>query len=436
MANEVRPVGVGCNLRCDYCYEFDMRNEQAVHRYDREKVLAAIAKLGPGPDQFFSLFGGEPMLLAFHHFEELLKIAFERWGHSGLQTNGSLITEKYIDIFTKYKTHVGISLDGPDELNDSRWAGNLEATRKATAQTLWAIDELAKRSKESPDKKHLMPSIIVTLHAGNMAKDKFPKLVEWFKHLNDIGIESVNLHVMEMDGYAGKWAMDPDELSDRLIDLWNLHDSFKTLKFLKFVEILKLLQGDDNVVCVWHTCDPWNTSAVQGIENDGSPSHCSRTNKDGKNWLPAEGFGSKGQHNTVKFYTSARAHERQMALYVTPQEVGGCKDCDYWMMCFGQCPGTGENNDWRERTTYCSLFKKLFAEGAKRLRAVGIEPLPDWAFRKDIEARMYEHWVAGNTVSTGAMVKEIRDFAQQYKVPLKHVKAVAGGYHGDHTDAA
>jgi uncharacterized protein len=428
MANEVRPVGVGCNLRCDYCYEFPLREEQAVHRYDREKVLAAIDKLGAGPDQFFSLFGGEPMILAFHHFEELLSIAHTRWGHSGLQTNGSLITEKYIDLFTKYKTHVGISLDGPDELNDSRWAGNLEATRKATAQTLWAIDTLAARSKEK-DHAHLLPSIIVTLHSGNCSKEHFPKLVEWFKHLNDIGIRSVNLHVMEMDAHAGKWAMDPDELSDRLIDLWNLHDTFKTLKFLKFVEVLKLLQGDDDVVCVWHTCDPWNTSAVQGIENDGAPSHCSRTNKDGKNWLPAEGFGAKGQHNTVKFYTSARSHERQMALYVTPQEVGGCKDCEYWMMCYGQCPGTGENNDWRERTTYCSLFKKLFAEGAKRLRAVGVQPLPDWQHRKELEAKMYDYWIREQTVTTGALVREMKEYAK------KGMHPVANGWHGDHTDA-
>lgn len=423
MAIEVRPVGVGCNLRCDYCYEFDMRNEQAVYRYDREKVLAAIDKLGP--EESWSLFGGEPMILAFHHFEELLQLCHKRWGKSGLQTNGSLITEKYIDLFTKYKSHVGISLDGPGELNDSRWAGNLEATRKATAQTLWAIDTLAERAKKHP---HLMPSIIVTLHSGNCSKDKFPTLVEWFKHLDAIGITSVNLHVMEMDAHAGKWAMDPEELGDRLIDLWNLE--LNQLKFLKFEEILKLLQGDDKVVCVWHTCDPWNTAAVQGIEHDGAPSHCSRTNKDGKNWLPAEGFGEKGKHATVTFYTSARSHERQMALYVTPQEVGGCKDCEYWLMCFGQCPGTGENNDWRERTTYCSLFKRLFAEGARRLHAVGFKPLPDWKYRKQLEQNMYDAWIAGRSPTTGQLVREMQDYAKKGMVPV-----CGGGYHGDHNDS-
>lgn len=423
MAIEVRPVGVTCNLRCDYCYEQPMRDEQAVFRYDREKVLAAIAKLGP--NDYFSLFGGEPMVLAFDQFEELLRLAFERWGKSGLQTNGSLITDRHIELFAKYKTQVGISLDGPDDLNDSRWAGTLDATRQQTAQTLWAIDALIARSATQSG---LLPSLIVTLHAGNCAPDKFPRLVEWFRALDKKGIKSVNLHVMEMDAKAGKWYLPPDELADRLIDLWNVQDEFINLRFLKFEEVLKLLRGDDNVVCVWHACDPWNTAAVQGIEHDGAPSHCSRTNKDGKNWLPAEGFGEKAHHATVKFYTSAQSHERQLALYVTPQEYGGCKDCEYWLMCLGQCPGTGDDGDWRRRTNYCGTFKRLFAEGAKRLLAVGIKPLPGWSHRKELERRMYDMWTKQQSPHLGQLMKEVADYAKKGMVPVN------GGYHGDHND--
>jgi uncharacterized protein len=231
-----------------------------------------------------------------------------------------------------------------------------------------------------------------------------------------------------MDSKASKWYMTPDDVADRLIDLWNLQDELDTLKFLKFEEIMKLLQGKDDVVCVWHACDPWNTSAVQGIEHDGAPSHCSRTNKDGKNWLPAEGFGHKGAHATVQFYTSARSFERQMALYVTPQEVGGCKDCEYWLMCLGHCPGTGEGGDWRMRTNYCQTFKRLFAEGTKRLKAVGVKPLPEWKNRHDMERRMYELWTREQAPRLGAVIQEVTEYAKKGMVP------VPGGYHGDHSD--
>src|SRR5690349_19759983 len=99
MSIEVRPVGVTCNLRCKYCYEAPMREEQAVHRYNPEAVKAAIAKLGP--HDFFSLFGGEALLIPLPQVEELLKLSFDKHGQSGIQTNGSLITEKHIEVFHK-----------------------------------------------------------------------------------------------------------------------------------------------------------------------------------------------------------------------------------------------------------------------------------------------------------------------------------------------
>jgi uncharacterized protein len=400
-----------------------MRDAVPVHRYDREKVLAAVAQLGP--DEYFSLFGGEPMLLAFPHFEELLQIAFTRFGKSGVQTNGSLITEAHLDLFTKYHTQVGISVDGPGALNDVRWAGTLNATRQQTARTITAIRQLATRAKEH---SYLMPSLIVTLHRGNCSDEHFPALCDWFRELDALGIYSVNLHVMELDGTAGEWDLGAEVIADRLLDLWRLQDELPTLKFLKFTEMLKLLQGDDHVVCVWHACDPWNTAAVQGIEHDGAPSHCSRTNKDGINWLPAEGFGAAARHATVKTYQSHQSHERQLALAVTPQDVGGCQGCEYWLLCLGQCPGTGEDNDWRRRTTYCATFKRLFAEGARRLRAVGVTPFPDWPRRPALERRMYELWANQQSPQLGAIISEMDEYAKKGMVP------VPGGYHGDHND--
>src|SRR3954469_6447285 len=100
MSTEVLPVGVTCNLRCNYCYEENLREVNPSEKYDREAVLASIAKLTDP----FSLFGGEPLILHKTHLEELLKIAFERWGYSGVQTNGALITDEHIELFRKYNT--------------------------------------------------------------------------------------------------------------------------------------------------------------------------------------------------------------------------------------------------------------------------------------------------------------------------------------------
>lgn len=415
MSVEVLPVGISCNLRCDYCYEQNQRDVNPAQRYDREAVLSILDKL---PDKW-SLFGGEALILPLPQIEELLKRGYDKWGQTGIQTNGVLITEAHIELFRKYKTGIGISLDGPDELNDSRWAGTLDATRKQTARTHWAIRRLCEEAKKTP---HLLPSIIVTLHAGNCSQDRFPKFVEWIRQLDAMGIKSVNPHVMELDAKAHTLYLSQNELADRLIDLWALQDSLETLRFTKFTEVLKLLQGDDSVACNWKACDALNTSAVQAVKNDGTPTVCSRTFKGEQTWLPAEGSGFSAP---LIEHPGTRMFVRQLALYVTPQEVGGCKDCEYWMMCQGNCPGEGEQGDWRMRSHYCQTFKRLFEEGARRLRLVGVKPVCDWTHRKHLEELMYQSWVRGSGRSFGEIAKEYKECTAKGMIP------VPNGYHGD-----
>ena len=429
MSIEIRPVGVTCNLRCRYCYEENMREVTPTSRYNREAVLEAASKL----TDHFSLFGGEPLLIPLKDVDELLTLACTRFGWSGVQTNGNLITDKHIEVFERCKTQVGISIDGPDELNDIRWAGTEEATRKATARSMWAIRTLAEKAKTNP---RMLPSIITTLHAGNCAKDRFPKLLEWFHELDDMGIRHVNIHVMELDHQASQWALGDEEYADRLIDLWRAQSTFKNITFAKFTEVLDLLQGNDQkAVCIWRACDPWNTNAVQGIEHDGSPSHCSRTNKDGRNWLPAEGSGDKNTHTTFIGHPGSRHYERQLALYVTPQDVGGCKDCQYWLICQGNCPGTGESGDWRMRSSYCYLYKRLFAEGERILQERGVKSIADWPNRPDIERRMYEAWSRSESPMFGQLAKTTTcDSRGRGNRHGDHYDGHGDAPHGDHTD--
>jgi hypothetical protein len=80
------------------------------------------------------------------------------------------------------------------------------------------------------------------------------------------------------------------------------------------------------------------------------------------------------------------------------------------------------------RTLYCNTFKRLFAEGAKRLRAVGVSPLPDWPNRKAMEERMYDMWANQESPQLGFVVKEVNEYAK------KNMRPVPGGFHGDHFD--
>ena len=132
MTVEVLPLGVTCNLSCGYCYEHPIRDAGNFEKeYDMDKMKNALSKHPTN----FSIFGGEPLLVPIKDLEELWRWGYERNKYNSIQTNGTLITDDHIELFKRYKVHVGMSMDGPDEMNDSRWAGSLEKTRLMTKRS-------------------------------------------------------------------------------------------------------------------------------------------------------------------------------------------------------------------------------------------------------------------------------------------------------------
>src|ERR1700722_10939069 len=115
----VTPIGVRCNLQCGYCYEDPMRDAGNFGTpYDVSDMKAAIASAGNATEPFL-LFGGEPLLLPKRVLEQLWTFGFQRAQRNSLQTNGTLFDDDHIALFKKYNVSVGLSMDGPGELNDA-----------------------------------------------------------------------------------------------------------------------------------------------------------------------------------------------------------------------------------------------------------------------------------------------------------------------------
>jgi uncharacterized protein len=145
--------------------------------------------------------------------------------------------------------------------------------------------------------------------------------------------------------------------------------------------------------CIWNACDPYTTRAVRGVGGNGQRSNCGRTNKDGIDFVKA----------------SVPGFERYLALYATPQEVGGCKGCRFFLMCKGQCPGTAIDGDWRNRTEYCEVWMTLYAFLEKELKADGKEPLSLSPRKKEVEQAFLDAWLHGQNTS---MAQVLRSQAQ------------------------
>ncbi len=125
----VKPAGADCNLACDYCfyrgktalYPFDKRHRMSIETM--EEMLRQWLPLA-GPHPCVGWQGGEPTLCGVEFFERAIEVALrlaasgQRVSHS-IQTNGTLIDDKFAEFLAREKFLVGLSLDGPPEIHNS-----------------------------------------------------------------------------------------------------------------------------------------------------------------------------------------------------------------------------------------------------------------------------------------------------------------------------
>ena len=124
----IKPAGAACNLACEYCYylakallyphgTFRMTDETL------EAVTSAYLQAHPGPEVVFGWQGGEPLSMSIDFFRHAVELQ-ARYARpdqrvlNALQTNATLVTEKWARLFAEHHFLVGVSLDGPAELHD------------------------------------------------------------------------------------------------------------------------------------------------------------------------------------------------------------------------------------------------------------------------------------------------------------------------------
>lgn len=359
MTVEIHPVGLKCNLVCSYCYEEGLRSK-ADPPLQLEKIFKRL-------DEFkseFTVFGGEPLLTPVSVLEKIFQYGYERYKKSGVQTNGTILTHNHIELFKKYNVHVGVSCDGPGDLSKCRTSRSGSAyTKVTTTMTTKNIEALLANG--------IGTSLIVTLHADNVRGNNLGLLVEWLRDLASKGLRSARLHLMELDNpdKSSRLLLTPEEEANAILVL----SQIEGIEF-DFLSDMRKALLNENTSCTWSGCDPYTTSAVVGIDADGSLSNCYRTSKNGVNYRKS----------------SSPGRERIHSLYRTPYDQGGCKGCRFFAACKGHCPGTGIDGDWRNRTSHCRTLLILFQKVEQDLLLEGKKPISLWTDR-EVGKRSVEH---------------------------------------------
>lgn len=179
-----------CNWACTYCYDYDKARFRSSLRLD--DVADSIRRMMVHHRQISIMFhGGEPLL----HFPELKRIvAFTEscarehgsTARYALQTNGVLIDDEIIAFLNAHAFDIGLSLDGPPDLNDLT---RIDHQGRGTGR---AVEALYERHADFMTRR---VGVITTVTSANV--DSLSRIA---RYLRDLGVRSWKTAIFDVEG--------------------------------------------------------------------------------------------------------------------------------------------------------------------------------------------------------------------------------------------
>lgn len=120
----IKITGNNCNLRCGYCFyhdknqqEFSLIDEEILEKLIKEYICYSPKKV------YFIWHGGEPLMAGHSFFNKIIEIENKYRGKqqiikNAIQTNGTLLNERWAIFFKIHHFKVGVSLDGSEKTHD------------------------------------------------------------------------------------------------------------------------------------------------------------------------------------------------------------------------------------------------------------------------------------------------------------------------------
>ena len=217
----IKPASAVCNLDCEYCFYLDRDADPYSALPARRMTTETLERLVETymfysyPNSVFGFQGGEPTLAGLPFFEKVVRLQ-EEYGRSGqtvsnaLQTNATLLDKDWCDLFNEYHWLLGVSLDGPEEINDLyRFNKEKRGTWKRVMQS---IELLTAERVEF--------NILCVLSQANVHKPR--ALYEFYRRLGVDNLQFIPLAEFAPDGTPLPFTITPEEYGRFLCDIFDL----------------------------------------------------------------------------------------------------------------------------------------------------------------------------------------------------------------------
>lgn len=341
-----KTVSESCNLACDYCYYSRCKGRPGkIDRIDDsilEKFIIEYMEIKRGAVPF-AWQGGEPLLAGLDFFEKVVYLQAKHAPKNtvisnSIQTNGTLIKKEWAEFFKKYNFLVGVSIDGPEHINDQR---RVTGSGKGSFQAI--MNGIQYLRNEDVDF-----NILTVLHENNIHQAR--ELMDFYQ---EEGFDHIQF-IPCMDFKAqninepSKYLITPKEYGDFLCEVFDIwfNDGYPEVSIRFFENMLAVFLNQEAEGCIHRETCPKTVI----FEQNGDAYPCDF-------YIHEEYLlGNIGQ-DTLESIVN---HEKMELFYEKkPNLPDQCKSCEFLNLCHGGCPrnrqGTASETEY-----FCESYQQIY----------------------------------------------------------------------------
>lgn len=353
----IKPASSSCNLRCRYCFYYDVADNREVKNYGimNDDTLENMVKKVFDDVEYsanFAFQGGEPTMAGIEFFEKFHKFV-EKYNtkkiivNFSLQTNGTLLNKKWLELFKKHNYLIGLSLDGNKEMHDTF---RIDAKGEGTFSRVLKAAKMMKKAEVEFNILCVVNKLIA--QNGKLVYNFFRnngfRYYQFIPCLDSLSCSEEKDYTLTAEDY-GKFL-------DETFNLW-YEDMMlgKRISVRHFDNYTKILLGEEPEACdmVGHC----NMNAV--LESDGSMYPC--------DFYVLDEF-KVGNINESSFEELFKSEAEMRFLRTSLAVDEKCKVCRYFKICRGGCRRhkelTAEGN---YENRFCESYKYFFERNIDKM---------------------------------------------------------------------
>lgn len=340
-----------CDLACRYCYDFHAPtySRRLPEEVARRAILDALSRSGPSLRVIFH--GGEP-LLAMDQIRSLVPFAQQAARNAGrevtfsVQTNGRHFAPGTVDFLLEHEFSIGVSLDGPPEINDRHRVDHAGRGHFAEIET----------ALRSNPRLLAKVGVLTTVTSTNAAR-----LLETASYFRDLGIKGWDTTLFQPLGRAtgttAEFAPPTDAIIRSYLALFDAveageFDGMAVMPVLRYVR--NVLSTERRSMCLRDACGA--ARDLVSISADGAIESCDCIGD------PALSLGRMDREGIDA------ALEGPVAEAIRGRSTNSlppCRQCDWRSFCGGTCLARSALNEVDEQE--CRISLAIFPEIFRRL---------------------------------------------------------------------